>query len=81
MHRSDLFALVVGMGVGMGGGVLGALLALRARSMELPHVVRQYGGPHWEPPVPTANTSRETPTLSPWLVARDRKSRLYLIHP
>ena len=51
MHRSDLFALVVGMGMGVGmcGGVLDALLALRARSMELSHVVRQYGGLYWEP--------------------------------
>jgi hypothetical protein len=86
MHRSDLFALVVGMSVGMCGGALGALLALRVRSSELPHVVRPNYGLDWEAPgLPlalalTADTRRETSTLSPWIVVRDKPSRLYLLH-
>lgn len=86
MHRSDLFALVVGMSVGMAGGTVGALLALGARSRDLPHVVRPRGGLDWGAPgVPlalalTADTRREPSTLSPWIVVRDNPSRRYLLH-
>ena len=88
MHRSDLVALVVGMSVGvsvgMGGGALGTLLALRARSSELPHMVRQQGGLNGAPPgspaATTADMRKETLTSSSWIVVKDGELRPYLVH-